>query len=181
MAATLLLVRHGETDWNREGRVQGHSDVALNDTGRAQARKLAETLAREQIDAVYSSDLRRARDTAAGVASALGLDVQAVPELREKHFGTWEGLTREEIVARYPDGLAEPWGDGESRDEMTARVLEALRDIAARHDGQTVLVVSHRGPLRAVQRRLGTVNDEPVANCHVLRVHADGAHLSAAE
>ncbi len=179
MATTLLLVRHGETDWNRDGRVQGHSDVPLNETGRDQARSLAVALATERVDAVYSSDLRRALDTAAEVANGFGLDVRARHELREKHFGTWEGLTREEIVTRFPGGLSGPWGDGESRDAMTARVFAALREIAASHDGETVVVVSHGGPLRAVQRHLGTVNDEPIANCHVLRVHADGGRMSA--
>jgi broad specificity phosphatase PhoE len=173
MTSTLLLVRHGETDWNREGRVQGHSDVPLNDTGRAQARALAARLAAERVDAVYSSDLRRARDTAQEVARASGHTVTTTPHLREKHFGSWEGLTRDEILSGDPDALSGPWGDGETRDEMADRVLHALRGIAARHEGETVVVVSHGGPLRAVQRTLGMVDDEPIVNCHVLRLVVD--------
>ena len=84
MAATLLLVRHGETDWNREGRVQGHSDVPLNDTGRAQARALAARLAAERVDAVYASDLRRARDTACEVARASGHPVTTTPRPHDR-------------------------------------------------------------------------------------------------
>jgi broad specificity phosphatase PhoE len=180
MAATLLLVRHGETDWNREGRVQGHSDVPLNDTGRAQARALAEQLATEQVDAVYSSDLRRARDTAREVARASGHAVTTTSALREKHFGSWEGLTHDEILSRDANALSGPWSDGEPREEMADRVLDALREIAARHEGETVLVVSHGGPLRAVQRALGTVDDEPIVNCHVLRLVVDeGRFLTA--
>lgn len=180
MAATLLLVRHGETDWNREGRVQGHSDVPLNDTGRAQARALAARLAAERVDAVYASDLRRARDTACEVARASGHPVTTTPDLREKHFGSWEGLTRDEILSRDPDALSGPWGDGETRDEMADRVLHALREIAARHEGETVVVVSHGGPLRAVQRTLGMVDDEPIVNCHVLRLVVDDGHFCTA-
>src|SRR4029079_3482461 len=99
---TILLARHGETDWNVERRVQGHSDTPLNDTGRGQARALAEELAGEPIDAVYSSDLVRAHETARLVAEQRGLDVTAIRDLREKHFGTWEGLTDVEIHDRFP-------------------------------------------------------------------------------
>ncbi len=111
---TILLVRHGETDWNRERRVQGHSDRPLNSTGMAQAEALVEELADEPIDAVYSSDLARAFDTAQGVASARALHVQPLPELREKNFGTWEGLTDTEIRARFPQASTGPWGDAET-------------------------------------------------------------------
>ncbi len=179
MATTILLVRHGETDWNRDGRVQGHTDVPLNDTGRDQARALAESLADDPVDAVYASDLVRARDTASGVADNRGLPVVQLPELREKNFGTWEGLTREQILTRFPAARPGHWGDGETRDEMSRRVLDALSRIAASHEGETVVVVTHGGPLRAVQRQLGRADDEPIVNCHVLRVTVDGDGLSA--
>jgi broad specificity phosphatase PhoE len=177
MATTLLLVRHGETDWNRDRRVQGHSDIPLNETGRAQADALVEQLAGERIDAVYASDLARARDTATSIAAAHDLTVQICPELREKHFGTWEGLRDDEIRERFPDARSGQWGDGETRDQMTVRVLAALRRIAERHPDGTALVVTHGGPLRAVQRELGQPDGEPIVNCHVLRIAVQDGHF----
>lgn len=139
----LLLARHGETEWNREERYQGHADPPLNDTGRAQAEELAERLAAEPIVAVYSSDLRRAAETAAIVGARLGLPVAQKAGLREIEVGSWQGLTKAEIDGR-------PW-DGETYEHHAERVTRALRDIAVRHPGQTVLVVSHGGSLRRVQ------------------------------
>lgn len=140
---TLLLARHGETEWNREERYQGHADPPLNDTGRAQARELAELLSAEPIEAVYSSDLRRAAETAEIVGARLGLPVEQNPGLREIDVGSWQGLTRAQIDGR-------PW-DGETYEHHAERVTRALREIAARHPGRTVLVVSHGGSLRRVQ------------------------------
>lgn len=176
---TILLARHGETDWNVERRVQGHSDTPLNDTGRAQARALAEELAGERIDAVYSSDLVRAHETARIVAEPRGLDVTAIRDLREKHFGTWEGLTDLEINERFPQTLDtswRDWGDAETRHEMADRVLGALHRIAETHPGQRVLVVSHGGPLRAVLGHCGIDGVARIDNCHVVRVEiVDGS------
>src|SRR4029079_16051617 len=115
---TILLARHGETDWNVERRVQGHSDTPLNDRGRGQGRALAEELAGEPIDAVYSSDLLRAHETARIVAEQRGLDVTRSRDLCEKNVGTWEGLTDVEINERFPQTLDlswRDWGDGETR------------------------------------------------------------------
>ncbi len=170
---TLLLARHGETDWNVERRVQGHSDTPLNDTGREQARALAGELAGESIDAVYSSDLLRAHETARIVADLRGLDVTAIADLRERHFGTWEGLTDDEISVRFPHVRELPgreWGDAETHEEMAGRVLGALHRIAETHSGRRVLVVSHGGPLRAVLRHCGAAADGRIGNCHVVRV-----------
>src|SRR5262245_20482819 len=108
-----LLARHGETDWNREHRVQGHTDVPLNAAGLGQARVLAERLADVSLEAIYASDLERARATAEAVARSQGLEVQVDPDLREKHFGSWEGLTDVEIAQRFPDAVRGGWGDGE--------------------------------------------------------------------
>jgi phosphoserine phosphatase len=176
---TILLVRHGETDWNRDRRVQGHSDTPLNDTGRAQAHALAEELAGEELDAVYCSDLLRAHETARIVAERKGLDVTAISDLRERHFGTWEGLTDEEIFARFPAAREGPaaWGDGETREEMAARVFGALERIAESHPDGRVLVVSHGGPLRAVLTRCGIDGVDRIHNCQVLRVEAGGGIL----
>jgi broad specificity phosphatase PhoE len=174
----ILLVRHGETDWNLTRRLQGHSDRPLNETGREQARSLAAELAEEELEAVYSSDLSRAQETAHIVAEARGLDVTALPELRERHFGSWEGLTDDEIHERFPEEVADGvLGDGESRDELDRRILAALSGISEEHPGGTVLVVSHGGPLRAVLRHCGTDGVDRIANCHVLRLEAVGGDL----
>ncbi len=169
-ATTILLARHGETDWNRDRRVQGHSDTPLNDSGRAQAHTLADELAAERLDAIYASDLSRASDTARIVAERHAGEVVLRPDLRERHFGTWEGLTDAEILRRFPDALPGHWGDGESADEMAGRVLAALHAIAESHPGGTVLVVSHGGPLRAVLRHCGADREAPIENCDVIRV-----------
>jgi probable phosphoglycerate mutase len=139
----LLLVRHGETDWNAEGRLQGHTDTPLNDFGRRQARALAEDLADEALDAVYSSDLSRARETAEILAGRLGLSVVLDRGLREKDWGTWEGLTSAE---RDHVELA-----GETTEAHRARVLSSLRSIAARHPAGRVRVITHGGSVRRVQ------------------------------
>ena len=122
-----LLARHGETDWNLERRVQGHTDRPLNESGRAQALALADRLSTESLDAVYSSDLARARETAAVIAARHGLDVIETSDLREKDFGSWEGMTDTEIMARFPNAHRGEWGDGESRDELADRVVAALK------------------------------------------------------
>ena len=174
----ILLVRHGETDWNLDRRLQGHSDRPLNDTGREQARALADELADTPLDAVYSSDLSRARETAQVVAETHGLEVTALPDLRERHFGSWEGLSDDEIQQRFPAEIANgTLGDGETRDEMDRRVLAALEEIARKHPDGTVLVVSHGGPLRAVLRHCEIDGVERVENCHVLRLEAGNGVL----
>ena len=172
MPTRIILARHGETDWNLERRWQGHSDRPLNETGRAQAEELAEQLAGEPISAVYSSDLVRAHETARIVAERLGLDVVAVPGLRERQFGTWEGLRDVEVERLYP-GLRNP-PDGETRDELLRRVLESLEAIAAAHADETVLVVSHGGPIRALLRhRADPRHEERAGNCSVFDLEVD--------
>jgi probable phosphoglycerate mutase len=172
MATRIILARHGETDWNRERRWQGHSDRPLNDTGRQQAEALAAQLAGEPIAAVYSSDLMRAHETARLVANELGLDVVAIPGLRERRFGSWEGLQDVEVERQFPGALGPP--DGETREEMKRRVLESLKAIAASHPERTVLVVSHGGPIKAVLRHHEhPLCEEPVGNCSVVDVEVD--------
>jgi broad specificity phosphatase PhoE len=175
---TILLARHGETDWNAESRVQGHTDRPLNEVGTTQAAALAEELAGERIDAVYSSDLSRALDTARAVADPRGLPVESIPGLRERNFGTWEGLLDEEILERFPQAHTGPWGDDETPEQLDERVLEALRAIASEHPDGQVLVVSHGGPLRAVLRRCGAPIGR-VPNCHVLRIAVEGGEVRA--
>ncbi len=153
----LLLVRHGETDWNTEGRLQGHTDRPLSEYGREQARRLAEELDGEELQAVYASDLARARETAEIVGERLGLPVVLDPDLREKNWGSWEGLTpaerdRVDFV-------------GESTEQHAGRMLRALRRIAERHPDARVLVVTHGGSMRRVQTAVLGLALPVVENC----------------
>jgi len=153
---TILIARHGQSDWNQEKRWQGHADRPLTERGREQAQALADRLAHIELDAVYSSDLQRARDTAAVVAESQGLELRQLPELREVDVGSWSGLTRAEAEERFPEGFTRwrdgypGWEDGETYEAMTDRVLRAVDEIAAEHEGGRVLVVSHGGPIRAI-------------------------------
>lgn len=153
---TILLARHGETDWNAVGRWQGHTDRSLTERGRRQAAELADRLANVEIDAVYSSDLLRAVETAEPVAKRLGLPLQTLPELREVDVGTWAGLTRDEVAERFPEGFRRwsewqtGWEDGETYDEMGERVVGAILRLAGEQEGGRILVVSHGGAIRAL-------------------------------
>ena len=174
---TLILVRHGETDWNAERRWQGHSDPKLNDAGREQARRLAGELAR--VDALYSSDLARARETAEIVARTIGVEVRFDERLRERGFGAWEGLTMEEIESSYPDdqrrwlaGTGPGARDAEPFEAFAERVGSFVDEIGQRHAGEEVLVVAHGGTIRVVHALaagLDYVQDHrsipAVANC----------------
>ena len=154
----LLLVRHGETAWNAAGRFQGQSDVPLNPTGQRQAGALARLLAAEGVEALYSSDLRRAWETADSIATSLGLSVQLEPRLREMAFGHWEGLTFAETQQRHPRTLA-AWQEdpmqmappgGETLLQVANRVNAALQGIITARQAQTVVLVAHGGPLRVL-------------------------------
>jgi broad specificity phosphatase PhoE len=153
---TLLLARHGESDWNHTKRWQGFADRPLTERGRRQAQELADRLAGTELDAVYSSDLQRARETAEVVARSKGLDVGTTPDLREVDVGSWSGLTRAEAEARFPEAYArwlqgaEGWDDGESYEQLSQRVMRAIRTIATAHDDARVLVVAHGGTIRAI-------------------------------
>ncbi|HEX3255661.1 MAG TPA: histidine phosphatase family protein, partial [Gaiellaceae bacterium] len=191
---TVYLARHGESDWNVERRWQGHADRPLTDRGREQARDLAARLADLELDAVYSSDLRRAWETAEPVAASHGLEVIRLPELREVDVGSWCGLTRDECAERFPDAFARwrdggsGWEDGESYEEMGERIVAVVQRLAADHPDGSILVVSHGGPIRAVHaavlgvdiathRRTGPV--EP--NARLSAVAAEGGRLSRLE
>lgn len=136
-------MRHGETDWNAAGRLQGHTDRPLSDYGREQARRLAEEIAGEQFDAIYASDLARARETAVILAQQLRLPVVLDPDLREKDWGNWEGLT--------PAERLEVELVGESTEQHQKRMLAALGRIAAKYPYGRVIVVTHGGSMRRVQ------------------------------
>jgi broad specificity phosphatase PhoE len=147
----ILLLRHAETDWNRERRFQGWRDVPLSATGREQAESAARLLAATRIDAVWSSPLARARDTAAIIAAPHRLAVQESEAFREMGFGDWEGLTRDEVRERFPDAQrawAETpheaaWPGAETLAAVRARALAGLEALRAAHTGQTICLVSH--------------------------------------
>ncbi|HWB21334.1 MAG TPA: histidine phosphatase family protein [Gaiellaceae bacterium] len=156
MATTIFLARHAETDWNRDRRWQGHADPPLNATGLEQAEELAERLAAEQLDAIYSSDLVRAVETAEAVARGRQLAVIRDSGLREIDVGEWSGLTTDEIRDRYPEAFArheaggDGWIEGEPHAEMHARVVGAVTRIAEANPGGRVLCVLHGGTIRAL-------------------------------
>jgi 2,3-bisphosphoglycerate-dependent phosphoglycerate mutase len=183
VATTIVLVRHGETDWNRENRFQGHADTPLNDNGREQARALTATLGGERFAAVYTSPLRRAHETAQILAAALVLEPVPDPSLKEVDVGSWSGLTRTEIEARYPEGFARwleyghGWDDGETYEDLGSRVVSGLLRIAAHHEGDQVLAVTHGGPIRSALAAAENIGfDEArrsihvVGNCAVVRL-----------
>jgi broad specificity phosphatase PhoE len=180
--ATLLLVRHGETDWNRDHLWQGHTGPSLNGTGRRQAVRLAEQLT--NVAAVYSSDTERAYETATILAERHALEVHTDARLREVNFGRWEGLTRAQINERFGGGFTR-WLSGESSapdggeadEAMAERVLAALEDIAERHPDERVLVVTSGGPIRAVEAHLRRIDQatarrvlHTVPNCSLVEV-----------
>jgi 2,3-bisphosphoglycerate-dependent phosphoglycerate mutase len=187
----LILARHGETDWNRENRFQGHADPPLNELGRKQSAKLAEALADEPIARVYTSPLRRARETAELVAERLGLEIESLEALREIDVGSWTGLTREEVAERFPEAYARwleraPHGfeDGETYEELAARVIPALGALAEAHPATTLLIVTHGGPSRVMQAHAAGVDyaearrrETVLANCAVCRFAVEDGEL----
>ncbi len=187
VATTLVLVRHGETDWNRQRRFQGHADQPLNDAGRSQARELAGRLRDEPVTALYTSPLRRASETAQILATGFGLEARTLDALLEIDVGAWEGLTVDEVRERYPDRADQDWRsgweDGETYDELEQRVVPALIELGSRHGGGHVLAVTHAGPLRAaIAASMKLSSDDarpligPLENCAVFRFEIrDGA------
>ncbi|MDP3540662.1 MAG: histidine phosphatase family protein [Azonexus sp.] len=159
-ATRICLVRHGETEWNAERRIQGQIDIGLNATGLRQAAAAGRWLKGAGIVALYSSDLKRAWATALALGEALGLTPSAVPEMRERRYGVFEGLTYDEAKAKHPDGYAAFEGrnadydfeSGESLKAMYARVTGKLKEIAAAHPGRNVAVVLHGGVLDIINR-----------------------------
>lgn len=154
----LLLVRHGETIWNYTSRYQGHTDIELSETGREQARLLAKRLNEEKVKAVYSSDLKRAFETACIIASPHNLPVKVTKELREINFGAWEGLTYQEIMEQYKD-LASEWyrypgkvriPGGENFQDLKERAYNTILELAHQNDPGTIMVVAHGGTIRAI-------------------------------
>lgn len=159
--ARICLVRHGETSWNAERRLQGHIDIPLNDRGVMQAASTARSLADFHFAAMYTSDLQRAHATARAIAERRAQPLKTERRLRERHYGIFQGLTYDEASARYPEAYAhfkardvdQPIpGDGESLAAFATRIAEALTEIAQRHAGERVLVVTHGGVLDIAHR-----------------------------
>ena len=193
---TLLLCRHGESQWNLEGRIQGQSPDApgLTALGREQARLLAERMRSAGVDVLVTSDLRRAAETAGFVSRALGLEPVQDSSWREIGLGEWQGLTRSQVAERWP-GMLEavdrgedpPRGGGETYAQLTTRTLAAAADLARRYAGQTICVVTHGGNVRSAMLGLPGAPDGleikslPVFNTSVtvLHVTGDGARLIA--
>jgi probable phosphoglycerate mutase len=171
----ICIVRHGETDWNAERRIQGQTDIPLNATGYRQALAAARGLAKEKFAALYSSDLQRARDTAAAAAQLLQLPVIPESGLRERNYGEYQGLTQAEIAQR-PDyeryikrDVNFDFGNGESLNVFAERIKTTINSLATRHVGESIVLFAHGGVLDivyriATHRPLETARDFPIPN-----------------
>ena len=198
----LYIVRHGETVWNREGRIQGHTNVGLSHQGMEQARLLGQRLKPVPFDAAYASDLSRAADTAAVILDGRDVPISPTPRLREYHKGAFEGMTEGELRSQYPNEYPgyvskdldyAPEG-GESTRAVSERMASIINEIKERHLNDTVLIVGHGGSLRAAMMALLGMSLDAnwrflFGNCHltivdtyhdnaVLRLFNDGSHLT---
>jgi probable phosphoglycerate mutase len=203
-ATQVCLVRHGETAWNAEGRVQGQLDIPLSDVGLAQARAVAAVLGNESFSAIYSSDLARVRQTAQPSAERLGLPVSLDPALRERHYGVFQGMTYSEAKERLPEDYARfrakdpdfAFTSGESLARFNERALACMESLVEKHAGEKLLVFTHGGVLEMIYRHatgrgLSSTRDFEIPNAAINRIEAgaqgwrvrawaDIAHLSVA-
>lgn len=190
----ILLIRHGETDWNAERRLQGHLDIGLNVQGKRQARALARALRAEKLDAIIASDLQRALHTAQAIAEEQGADVQVEPALRERCYGAFEGLRHADIEQRYPQDYAAwktrefdarfPKGerDAETLREFTERAVGTVMDLVAKSPAKRMAIVTHGGVLECIYRAVNGVDtsaprDFEIRNAGINRMVWDGATL----
>jgi probable phosphoglycerate mutase len=185
-SARFCIVRHGETDWNVQRRLQGHIDIALNTVGHRQAQAAAQGLIGQHFDAFYTSDLIRTQETAAAIAQAIGHKPRLEDGLRERHYGLFQGRTMEEVARDFPTAYAaykardldHTFDDGESLRAFDHRIHTTLNRLATAHAGQTVLLVAHGGVLdviyrRAMGRELGGPRDFPIPNAALNWVSID--------
>ena len=178
MSSWLYLVRHGETEWNRQQRIQGSTDIPLNDTGRAQALASAALLASAEPHAVFASPLLRAFETGEIIARTLGLPVPVpVPKLVERHYGEAEGLNYRQIEKRFPDRSLVP--GQEHKQQLSTRSMRALLAIARSSDGEAVVIVAHGGVIRAILAELHPSGPHgPIANGSIHTLGFDSDLLS---
>jgi probable phosphoglycerate mutase len=200
----LCLVRHGETAWNAEGRVQGQLDIPLSEVGLAQALAVAAVLGNESFSVIYSSDLARVQQTAQPTAHRLGLKIAFEPRLRERHYGDFQGVTYTEAKHRFPMQFARfkareldfDFSNGESLTRFNDRALACVDSLVKKHPGESVLVFTHGGVLEMVYRHangrgLSSPRDFEIPNAAINRVEvgaqgwrvsawADISHLSVA-
>lgn len=191
----ILLIRHGETDWNAVRRLQGQLDIPLNEEGLRQAAALGAALSGEPLDAIYSSDLSRAVATATPLAEAHGMAVRMDVGLRERCYGAFEGLLYGEIGARYPDAWRAfrarevdarfPEGErsAETLREFSTRCVDVVTRIASRHMGQRIAMVAHGGVLECVYRVAKDIGllaprDFEIRNASINRLRWDGENLT---
>jgi 2,3-bisphosphoglycerate-dependent phosphoglycerate mutase len=188
----MILVRHGETDWNRELRFQGHVDVSLNDIGLEQARRLGLRLAGERANALYASDLLRAQQTAQPVGRELRITPISDPALREQSFGVVDGMRVDDIKLQHPQAW-QSWlrfdedfsmPDGESTRQFHERVMEAVQRLVANHPGETLVVVTHGGVLDMIYRTARSLglsgprqSEIPNAGLNRIRVREGGIDI----
>ena len=174
---TLILIRHGESLWNRAGKYQGKQNIGLSPEGIRQAEALARFFSSWHLDAIYASDLVRARDTAAAIAKYHSLPVTVDTRLREYAFGVWEGLTRKEIELTHPEifekrkhDINTPIPGGETGTQVQRRVMDWLQEIASAYSG-SVLAVSHGGAIRTL---IAAILEVEITKCHRLRLANGG-------
>jgi probable phosphoglycerate mutase len=194
MTTRICMVRHGETDWNLERRIQGQTDIPLNATGRAQALAMAYNAGHHHFSAIYSSDLSRAMETARAIAEREGLPLRPLPQLRERHFGIFQGITAAQGAALNPAAYAhysgrDPHYDFESGESLLTfadRVAAGIDWMIRHHTGETVCAVCHAGVLdilyrKATGRPLQSPRDVLIPNCALnwFRFDAQGWHVEA--
>ena len=178
-ATRLYALRHGETEWNVETRIQGNLNICLNDKGHEQAARLGAALAKrhqhEPITAIYSSDLWRAYDTALAISKAIGIPVVTDEGLRERGFGFFEGMSYAEIEAKHPE-LSARWRardphfspeGGESLTQFRDRILTASQAITARHAGEQIAIVAHGGVLDVLYRAANELEIQALSLIHI--------------
>lgn len=154
----IIFVRHGETEWNIMGKYQGQSDISLTEKGRTQGKLLAKYFPEENLSVIYSSDLSRATETAEYLAKKFNLEVNPEKDFREMNFGEWEGLTYEEIVTKYPEGMKNfmirpdilKVPNGETFPILQERACKKLYELVQKHAGETIAIVAHGGVLRTM-------------------------------
>lgn len=186
MTTRIALIRHGETDWNTSKRIQGQTDVPLNEKGRSQAKAFSTSASHLNVSAIYSSDLIRAHHTALSLAEQLKLGVVVTPKLRERHFGKFQGLRRDEILSKWPNDYLlyqqrDPdfeFSTGESLRVFHRRVLSVFNELVDMHPGNSIAVVCHAGVIDIIYRHatgcgLEVPVDFKIANCSLNWLECD--------